>query len=285
MYRLIVPVVDFANSEMGLTAYFEFNQTSDHKTSQSVDIALLDGAEPKVMIEAKRVDRGISAEQISKYLRPGVRGLVTNGVHWVMCLDGGIKAVSLRDASDGKANLESLGEIVAFIRGEEHERTDWSENAAYVKPIVKPVRPHKPDRAIRKSNPIEVATDASAFRTLLAQLPSASRLDMTFLDSMASQFETQSGLPSHLRAEVRSSRVSFFDSRIASRSTRVARIELGKNQPDILVLTTLASASKDLARIATPTPHDKGPHMRRFRLFDEVQARSFGVELAKVLTA
>jgi hypothetical protein len=237
------------------------------------------------MIEAKRVDRRISSEQISKYLRPGVRGVVTNGVHWVLCQDGESKAVSLRNASEGKANLDSLDEIVAFIRGKTHGRLDWSKNAAYVEPVVKPVRLHKPDRAHRRSNPIEVATGASDLRGLLARLPSASRLDLTFLDSIARQFETQRGLPSHLRAEVRSSRVSFFDSRITSRSKRVARIELGKNQPDILVLTTLASATNDLPRIATPTPHDKGPHMRRFRLSDETQAKTFGVVLAKVLSA
>ena len=28
MYRLIVPVVDFANATLGMSDYFEFNQTS-----------------------------------------------------------------------------------------------------------------------------------------------------------------------------------------------------------------------------------------------------------------
>ena len=125
MYRLITPVVDFANSTMGLLAYFEFNQTSEHKTSQSVDIALLDGTEPRVMVEAKRVDKRIAAEQISKYMRPDVRGVVTNGVHWVMCLNGRSKAVSIRSTDDGKAMVQSLNEVVAFIRGEVAARSGW----------------------------------------------------------------------------------------------------------------------------------------------------------------
>ena len=62
MYRLIVPVIDLANSKLGLRAYFEFNQTSSHGTSQSVDVALLDEHSPRVMVEAKRVDRRIAAE-------------------------------------------------------------------------------------------------------------------------------------------------------------------------------------------------------------------------------
>ena len=38
MYRLITPVVDFANQRLKYTPYFEYNQTSDHGTYQSVDI-------------------------------------------------------------------------------------------------------------------------------------------------------------------------------------------------------------------------------------------------------
>ena len=47
MYRLIIPIVDLANSRFKLTACFEFSQTSAHGTSQFVDIALLDGRTPK----------------------------------------------------------------------------------------------------------------------------------------------------------------------------------------------------------------------------------------------
>ena len=56
MYRLITPVVDHANSTTGLTQYFEFNQTSAHLASQSVDIALLDGVAARVLVKTKRFD-------------------------------------------------------------------------------------------------------------------------------------------------------------------------------------------------------------------------------------
>lgn len=285
MYRLIAPVVDYANSTMGLTVYFEFNQTSEHKTSQSVDIALLEGTQPKVMIEAKRVDRPIAAEQIYKYLRPGVRGLVTNGVHWVMCLNGESKAVRLHHVSDGKTNVASLSEIVGFIRAEPCERRGWSAVEVYVDPSIKPLRPSKTDRAHRQKNTVEVATDTIVLRGLFNGLTAASHLESTLLDSMLHQFEDQGALPGHLHAKVRASRVSFFDSRLTSKSTRVARIELGKRQPDVLVHSGLVSSWDELARIASPAPHDKGSRMRRFRLSDETQTRDFGVALAKVLSS
>lgn len=284
MYRLITPVVDFANSKIGMTVYFEFNQTSSHKTSQSVDIALLEGREPRVMIEAKRVDRRIAAEQIAKYLLPNVRGVVTNGGHWIMCLNGESKAVSLLSTETGEADIRSLDEIVAFIRAEKLTRAGWAMNAAYVDPLIRPQRPAKPDRARRKSNPVEVARDTPTLRMLFDQLPSTSPLESVLFDSMLRQIEAQRSLPIHLRTEIRSSRVSFFDSRSTSRSMRVARIELGRKHPDILVLTALVSSSKTLSQIAFPTPHDKGPHMRRFRLADDQKAETFGVELAKVLS-
>ena len=60
MYRLITPVIDYANQSMGLFPYFEYNQTSSHGTHQSVDIALLDDQEiPRVLVEAKRADRKV----------------------------------------------------------------------------------------------------------------------------------------------------------------------------------------------------------------------------------
>lgn len=136
MYRLIAPVVDFANASMGLTAYFEFNQTSEHKTSQSVDIALLDGLKPKVMIEAKRLDRRIAAEQISKYLCADVRGLVTNGMHWIMCSNGLNKTLCMLD-NEGNASAQSIKEIVAFIQGNKFDSTGWSSSNNYVNPILR----------------------------------------------------------------------------------------------------------------------------------------------------
>jgi hypothetical protein len=284
MYRLIVPVIDFANSTLGLRAYFEFNQTSEHGTSQSVDVALLAGRDPRVMVEAKRVDRRIAAEQISKYLTPGVRGLVANGVHWVLCHDGKSKAVSMCNPTDRLVDTEVFDEIVAFIRGDAVTDSGWSAASTYIDPTVRPEKPRKESSARRVSNAIQSPSDVVAMRSEVAGLADASVLEKLFLESVASTFEKAGGLPRHLRCEVRSSRVAFFDERATTRSKRVSRIEIGKNHPDILVLTKLC-VDTELSKIASPTPHDKGPHMRRFRLSGEDQTRRFGEKLAEILSA
>ncbi|MEO8460618.1 MAG: hypothetical protein ABI451_08825, partial [Dokdonella sp.] len=241
MYRLIVPVIDFANSTLRMRVYFEFNQTSMHGTSQSVDVALLDDDDaPRVMVEAKRVDRRIAAEQISKYLTPGVRGLVANGVHWVLCHDGMSKAVSVCRPVDELVAADALDEIVAFIRGEILSDSGWSTEQKYMDPVIRPQKLRKELSARRISNSVQAATDIDAMRSEVAGLSNASELEKRFLESMANQFEGQGGLPGHLRCEIRSSRVVFFDDRIPIGSQRVARMELGKKNPDILVLTRLA---------------------------------------------
>lgn len=285
MYRLIVPVIDFANSTLGMQTYFEFNQTSTHGTSQSVDVALLDDRGPRVMVEAKRIDRRIAAEQISKYLTPEVRGLVANGVHWVLCHDGMSKAVSVRRPVDGLVAADALDEIVAFIRGEVLSDSGWSTDQKYMDPVVRPQKLRKESSARRVSNPVQAATDIDAMRCEVTGLSNTSELEKLFLESMANQFEEQGGLPGHLRCEIRSSRVAFFDGRIPTGSKRVARIELGKNNPDVLVLTELAGSDTKLSKIAPATPHDKGPHMRRFRLSGDAQTKRFGEALAEVLSA
>lgn len=97
MYRLIAPVVDHANAQLGLRVFFEYNQTSRHGTSQSVDIALLRDDEPVVLIEAKRADRKVSSEQIAKYLLDRTHGVVTNGNDWILSLESRCTHVRLYD--------------------------------------------------------------------------------------------------------------------------------------------------------------------------------------------
>jgi hypothetical protein len=288
MYRLITPVVDFANSDskMGLHPYFEFNQTSEHKTYQSVDIALLDKANrPVVMIEAKRVDRLMYAEQIAKYLylTPDVRGVVTNGIHWILCLNKQNKIISILDSKNKRVKESNFDAIVSFIRGEELEGDDWSSENQCIKPSIVPDRLRKEINGHRKSNPIDKVTDLKAMRNAVAKLSSSSKLDVTFFQALLNGLERQGGFPPHLYGEVRSSRIVLFDNRITARSKRVARIELGKDQPDILVLTALTQLAKQLEITVAATPHDKGPHMRRFRLSDGSQASRFGGALAEAL--
>lgn len=282
MYRLIMPIIDFANESLNFHPYFEYNQTSAHGTSQSVDIALLDGVEPRVMVEAKRANRKISAEQITKYLEPGVRGIVTNGVDWVLCLNGRNKVVSIHRGQS--VAIDAVQEVVNFVRGGELRDSGWLESQQYVVPTLKPEKLAKPTTARRVSNPITVVTNCAEMRAEIVRLSTASYLDRVLLNAIAEQFETEVQFPTHLRCEVRSRRVAFFDEHSTSPSKRVARIELGRQQPDIIVLTALAESRPGILSIAPAAPHDKGLHMRRFRLDQEAQARQFGVELAKVLS-
>jgi hypothetical protein len=285
MYRLIVPVVDFANRTMGLRDYFEFNQTSRHGTSQSVDIVLLDPAgKPVVMVEAKRVDRSISAEQIDKYLEAGVRGIVSNGLHWVLCRDGRNRLVSICRESRA-VDPGAFDEIVSFVRGEAVPGSGWgSAEVEYTPSFLKPERIAKEVRAQRRASPMTVVSDLQQFRLEVDALQEASDLDLVFLTEISKAMDVAGkGFPGHLRCEVRQTRVSFFDRRRTSRSDRVARIELGKAQPDVLVLTELAQCDPALETLAMPVAHDKGPHMRRFRLSDTLQTQRFAGVLAALL--
>lgn len=284
MYRLIVPIVDYANSMLSLEPYFEFNQTSLHGTSQSVDIALLelDGLMrvPRVMIEAKRVDRNIAAAQITKYLKADIRGIVTNGHDWIMCLNGESKAIKLY--VDEKVSVNNLNEIIAFIRGEERGNFGWDTDQKHIVSIIKPQRTRKEISATRRTNPVVVATDINMMRCEVEKLSTASALDNIFLLNLLDHFEKHGGIPQHLRCEIRTSRVVFFDKR-NDRQKRVARVELGKQQSDVLVLTKLVDSIPHLLQIVPYQPHDKGPHMKRFRLSEELQTKKFAGALAEIL--
>lgn len=282
MYRLITPIVDYANSILGLVPYFEFNQTSLHGTSQSVDIALLDNLVPRVMIEAKRVDRSIAAEQIAKYLKADVRGIVTNGFAWVMCLNGENKVIKLCEDNLRKVSINNLNEIIAFIRSEERVNFGWGTEQKHIVSIIKPQRPQKEISATRVNNPVIVVTDINVMRCEVAKLSTASVLDNIFLLNLLDHFEKYGGIPEHLRCEIRTSRVVFFDSR-NNKQRRIARIELGKQQSDVLVLTKLVESMPRLLQIVPCQPHDKGPHMKRFRLSEKSQTKKFASTLADIL--
>lgn len=284
MYRLIVPVVDFANATLRLTPYFEFNQTSEHGTSQSVDIALLDGQEPVAMIEAKRVDRRIGAEQIAKYLAPGVRGIVTNGVNWILCLNGSNKTITIWDHKSETVDTEAVSEIISFLQGADSGYEDWSASPEYVSSLVTPQKPMKKINAQRRSNSVQIASKTNDCLAEIQKLAKATRPDLAFLEAFICSIDKHyGGVPNNGRLEFRASRVSFFDEAIQKSSKRVGRIEIGKQQPDVLVLTNLVENAPKLSSVAKPEPHDKGPHMRRFRLRNEESAKKFGTILGKVI--
>ena len=284
MYRLIIPIVDLANSRLNLTPHFEFNQTSAHGTSQSVDIALLDGDTPIAMIEAKRAGRRIGSDQISKYLPAGVRGIVTNGFCWILCFNHLSRTVSLWDAEASTINVHAVREIVSFIRGGTHPDQNWSNSTKYVDAVVRPDKPSKERTAVRRSNKAQSAVSLGHCEELLSELVRATDSERVFLRSLFISMRQSLGeIPIGCEAQFRSSRVAFFRKVSSTNSRRVGRIELGKTHPDILVSTEIVDNAPELDRISSSSPHDKGPHMRRFRLATKQQCEQFGLAFGKVL--
>jgi len=203
-----------------------------------------------------------------------------------LCRDCRNKLASLCTDSGREINPEALEEIVSFMRDDQVPTPEWgTAEVEYVPSFVRPERIVKALKAQRKSSSMTVCSDLNELHRQVASLEDASALDTVFLNAVANEFGSKSGaLPPYIRCEVRQTRVSFFDSRVSTGSQRVARIELGKNQPDILLLTDLAVTEPLLEQLARPVPHDKGPHMRRYRLSEESQTLRFGHALADVLS-
>jgi len=283
VYRLIAPLVDYANLTLMATPYFEFPQTSKHGKRQAVDIAMLDGdGEPLVLIEAKCWDRAISSEQIDKYLQVGGRGIVSSGGLWILCQGRKSVCLSLLDAETSEYNPYFTEAVVKFIRGEE-TGLQFSEDTKMYKVHVKPNRPTKKRVATRRVHAKTVAMSAEDLHLFIENRPKPQPLENAFVAALADHFGTV-GMPSDLRIDMRSTRISFFDLRKTTGSKRLGRIELGKNNPDILVLTNIVNAHPELIEISPAYIHDKGAHMRRFRLRDVNESRLFGTKLGQALT-
>ena len=54
-------------------------------------------------------------------------------------------------------------------------------------------------------------------------------------------------------------------------------------QPDVLVRTDIVAMNPALTKIAKPSIHDKGSHMRRFRLGTNEESAMFGTALMKAI--
>jgi hypothetical protein len=280
MYRLINPVIDFANQEMGFTPYFEYNQTSEHGTHQSVDIALLDGgSEPRVFIEAKRADRKVSPEQIEKYLEPSDRGVVSNGYLWILCVDG--KHEPIRVFSN-QLDASSLKKVIEFINGSFDIDGKQSTAADVYSSSVRPpkvVNKAPITRPMHEVTEVKSQTELDAFIVSKSDRPAN---EVALLQAVAGALADHD-LPHAMRIETRKTRISFFDEHRSRNEKRLARIELGKAQPDLLVRTWVVEQHPELTQIASATVHDKGAHMRRFRLGTKQQSEEFGKALVGVL--
>jgi hypothetical protein len=284
VYRLIGPIVDYANATLGLTVFFEFNQTSAHGTSQSVDIALLSGSDPRVLIEAKRVGRTLTADQVAKYLTPGTRGIVTDGFRWILCSDGRSTSVAVYEGSAIQA--DALQGVVDFIRGASPSAEQWPQGVEPARTPVPTLKIKKPTRGVRKPNPSTEVTTPDDLANWVQNLSVDAPVQQALLDAVTAALEGQRSFPPGMFWKVRSSRLSVFNDAVQGQggSHRVARIDLTGKLPDMLVLNSIVNANPALSAIAPPSPHDKHPGMRRYRLGSIEQARQFGRALAEALS-
>jgi hypothetical protein len=274
MYRIIAPIVDYANTSLKLLPYFEFNQTSEHGTHQSVDIALLDqNFLPRILVEAKRWDRVITPEQIDKYLEDGLRGVVSNGIQWVLCERSMHTCVTI--FVDGSLQLKALDAVIKFLRGQTLGGLQFKSAPEGYRNTIKPWAIKKHHKAVRKVHPKAILTSSNKFRVFIDSLDKSPAIERALLVAINETLES-SGMPSFLRIEARKTRVSLFDDRRLKQTQRIARLELGKKHPDVLVLTEMVEKITELAAVAKPFIHDKGEHMRRFRIKDEDAAMKFG---------
>jgi hypothetical protein len=279
MYRLITPVVDYANQRLNFTPYFEFNQTSEHGTHQSVDIALLDeDGQPQVFIEAKRADRKLSPEQIDKYLNNKTRGVVTNGLIWLLCETGCHEPVVV---FSNKLNKRALDRVISFIRGNLILDSEGNKPSDIYRSKVKLLKSKKQTKASRKVHPKQTVATTTEFQDFINGTDDRPSNELAFLKAINNSIT--SDRLSKIKIVTRKTRVGFFDLSLPKRQQRVARIELGKTQPDVLVRTEIVAINPALSEIATPMIHDKGAHMRRFRLGTEDQSAKFGSALMKAL--
>lgn len=279
MYRLIIPILDHANKGADLTTYFEFQQVSAHGTRQSVDVALLDMAsEPVLLVEAKRAGRRIAAAQIEKYRDETTPSIVTNGVLWIL-LDGDRE--SFVNIFPEALDVDALDEVIEFIRGGTlRHQGEVPQEGVRAEVAVHKVAPST--RARRISAPKTRATSARELRSFSEGLDANPPIQRALLDAITEMISAKP-LPPEAFIEVSRTRVVFFDSRLRSSRKRTARILLRKREPEVIVRAEIVDAYSNLFADVPHFVHDKGPHMRSFRLRDEGQARKFGHRLAEAL--
>ncbi len=279
MYRLITPIVDFACQKTGWEAFFEYNQTSLHGTSQSVDIALQDQGVPKVLVEAKRANRKISRQQIEKYLEPGLTGVVSNGADWILCRDNGGWLLSIWDQDEGQISKCSVESIVEFITGSQPvgEPLDPEQD---IKPSLRPKRPVKAQVAQRKSHEVILIHDRYELGAFKAGNDRLTDPDSAFLAALT---DALSDVPATIQIEARETRLSIWETS-TGRKIRQMRIEFGKRQPSVLVRTALLKELPSLEDGLVHHRHDKHGGMREFRLADEAQAQLLGERIGTAIS-
>ena len=285
LYRLIAPVIDYANRDLGLKVYFEFPQNSRHGSSQSLDVALLTGhGECHLLLEAKRVARDISIEQISKYLLTDCRAIVTNGGGWLLSDNGRTIAKRLFSSAKSEIDTAALADVIAFIKGELNSDESWQFGNQILPALIITEAYHKLQKAFRRSNYAYSAADFDSAMCLLDSHCRPSVVDRAFLNELLRSCSAGQLFPPRFDVKIRSSRVVIVDRcPLDTGRKRLVRLEVGKGRSDVLVSSALAATSETLDSVVTGFAHDKGAHMRRFRLGDETVAKLFAKSLASAM--
>lgn len=270
MYRLITPVVDLACQTTGNQPFFEYNQTSTHNTSQSVDIALLDEGKPRVLVEAKRAQRSISRDQIDKYLDPGLSGIVSNGADWILCRDTASCHVRIWNEVDKRVSRDKVKFIIDFII-EGDISGDQIDHKGDIAPVLRPEQPLKARRANRKMLPVENIKSAKELSNNFDGNKRLKHLDREFIAAFAKAFDR---VPENFEIQARETRMSVWCQSSPKRE-RLMRIEFGKNNPSVIVKTKIV-AETEWDDIFKHHRHEKHGGMREFRPASPDQARSLG---------
>lgn len=275
MYRLITPVIDLACQSTGWQPFFEYNQTSAHGTSQSVDIALLDKGVPRILVEAKRAKRPISRQQIEKYLTPGLSGIVSNGTDWILCRNANGHHVRIWDEFKHQVSRDNVEHVLNFIVGGALAG-DQIDPEMDIMPVLRPDRPKKARRAQRKTHAIESIDSAGAVYAFAEQNKRLTDLDRDLLEAFAGSFAK---VPENIEIEARETRLSVWDFS-AGRKERQMRIEFGKRHPSVIVKTAIVETQTELSEGIVHIRHEKHGGMREFRPANKHQAQFLGRKFA-----
>ena len=236
------------------------------------------------MIEAKRVDRTISSGQISKYIDRDTRGIVTNGIDWICCYRNRTASISTISQDSTKISKDAVEMLVKFITTGTINENLWVDGPTEIKARISPIRPQKEHLATRVISKTSVLHSAKEAINLVIENEKTSKLERLLIMSLLKNLGANSEENFRFRFDVRDGRLSIFDTNFDARSMRICRIAIGKQKPDVIFSSNLSEKAAALDLIAVPHEHDKGSHMKCYRLGSEEQTVEFGRALGILLT-
>ncbi len=181
-----------------------------------------------------------------------------------------------------KLNKQALDRVIRFIRGDVSLNSKNDTPSKVYSSKVKIHKSKKKEKATREMHPVQTIVTSSDLVQFIGLSDKRPPNEIAFLEALMDSLPT-SYQKSKIKIEARKTRISFFNLSLPKSQKRVARIELGKTQPDVLVRTDIVAMNPALTMIAKPSIHDKGSHMRRFRLGTIEESAMFGKALMKAI--